>query len=67
MKENLGISGQRDNTNITVSGNGITFFIKYTNLDLQGSTHFTKGDNSVIIVNNGTNTTNNYPIIYIES
>jgi hypothetical protein len=67
MKENLEISGQRGNINITISGNDITLFIKYTNLDLQGSVHFTKGDNSIVILNNGTNATTNYPIIYVGS
>lgn len=65
MKEGLDISGQRGNVNITVSAEDITLFIKYTNLDLQGSGHFTKGDNSVVIMHNGTNSTTNYPFIYI--
>jgi len=65
MKEGLGISGKRGGVNITISAEGITLFIKYTNLDLQGSSHFTKGDNSVIIMNNGTNSTTNYPLIYV--
>jgi len=65
MKEGLDISGQRDNVNITISAEDITLFIKYTNIDLQGSDHFSKGDNSVIIMHNGTNSTTNYPQIYI--
>ncbi len=65
MREGLSISGQRDNVNITISGKDITLFIKYTNIDLQGSEHFTKGDNSMIILNNGTNSTTNYPLIYV--
>jgi hypothetical protein len=65
MKENLGISGKRDKINITVSAGEITFFIKYTNLGLQGSDHFSKGDNSIVILNNGTNPTTNYPLIYV--
>ncbi len=65
MKEGLDLSGQRDNINITISAEDITLFIRYTNVDLQGSDHFTKGDNSVIIMHNGTNSTTNYPQIYI--
>ena len=65
MKEGLQISGQRDNINISISVNEITLFIEYTNLDLQGSGRFTKGDNSVIILHNGTNPTTNYPLIYV--
>ena len=65
MKEGLEISGQRGSINITVSGNEITLFIKYTNVDLQGTARFTKGDNSVIIMHNGTNSSTNYPLIYV--
>ena len=65
MKEGLQIAGQRDNINITISAEDITLFIKYTNIDLQGSDHFTKGDNSIVIMHNGTNSTTNYPQIYI--
>lgn len=65
MKEGLDISGQRDDVNITISAADITLFIKYTNLDLQGSDHFSKGDNSVVIMHNGTNSTTNYPLIYV--
>ena len=65
MKEGLGISEKRGDVNITISANEITLFIKYTNVDLQGSDHFTKGDNSVIIMHNGTNSTTNYPFIYV--
>jgi len=65
MKEGLGISGRRNKVNITISAKEITLFIKYTNVDLQGSDHFTKGDNSVVIMHNGTNATTNYPFIYV--
>ena len=65
MKEGLEISGQRDHVNITIYGDDITLFIEYTNLDLQGSDHFTKGDNAVVILHNGTNPTTNYPMIYV--
>jgi len=61
----LGISGQRDDINITESGNDLDLFISYTNLNLQGSDHFTKGDNSVIIIHNGTDSITNYPLIYV--
>jgi hypothetical protein len=64
MKSDLSLAGQRDNINITRSGDDLNLFIRYTNLQLQGSDHFTKGDNSIIILHNGTNT-NNYPIIYV--
>jgi len=65
MEEGLQISGQRGDINITISAEDITLFIEYTNMDLQGSDHFTKGDNSVIIMHNGTNPTTNYPFIYV--
>jgi len=65
VKEGLEISGQRGSVNITNSAGDITLFIKYTNIDLQGSDHFSKGDNSVVIMHNGTNSTTNYPLIYI--
>lgn len=68
MKEGLEISGKRGDVNITIHANEtnkITLFIKYTNIDLQGSDHFTKGDNSVVIMHNGTNSTTNYPLIYV--
>jgi len=65
MKEVIGISGQRNKINISISTNEINLFIKYTNVDLQGSDHFTTGDNSVIIMHNGTNSTTNYPLIYV--
>lgn len=65
MKEGLDVSGQRGDVNITISAADITLFIKYTNVDLQGSDHFSKGDNSVVIMHNGTNLTTNYPLIYV--
>jgi hypothetical protein len=65
MKEGLQITGQRDNVNITISAKDIILFIKYTNVDLQGSDHFTTGDNSIVILHNGTNSTTNYPLIYV--
>ena len=65
MKEGLQISGQRGDVNISFSAQDITLFIKYTSIDLQGSDHFTKGDNSVVIMHNGTNSTTNFPFIYV--
>ena len=65
MKSDLNVTGQRDNINIARSGNDLKLFIHYTNLQIQGSDHFTKGDNSVVILHNGTNSTTNYPIIYV--
>jgi hypothetical protein len=65
MKSDLNVTGQRDNIHITRSGNDLNLFIRYTSLQLQGSDHFTKGDNSVVILHNGTNATTNYPIIYV--
>jgi len=65
MKTDLDVSGQRDNINITRSGNDINFFVSYTKLQIQGSDHLTKGENTIMILHNGTNTTTNYPIIYV--
>jgi hypothetical protein len=65
MKSDLNVTGQRDKINIARSGNDLNLFIHYTNLQLQGSDHFTKGDNSIIILHNGTNSMTNYPVIYV--
>jgi len=64
MKEGLEISGQRDNINIMISGDEITLSIVYTNLNITGLDHFTKGDNSVLILYNGTDQ-NDRPIICV--
>jgi len=65
MKTDLNVTGQKDDINIARSGDDLNLFIEYTNLQLQGSDHFTKGDNTLVILHNGTNSTNNYPIIYV--
>ena len=65
LKTNLNIGGQRGRVNVTVNASIVNLFIKYTNIDIHGSAHFTKGSNSVLILHNGTNTTVNKPIIYI--
>ena len=65
LKTQLNIGGQRGTVNITVNASTVDLFVKYTNIDIQGSDHFTKGDNSVVILHNGTNTTSNEPIIYV--
>jgi hypothetical protein len=65
IKADLNIGGQRDDVNITLDGKTLTLFIKYDNIDIQGSDHFSKGDNSVVILHNGTNSTLNKPIIHI--
>jgi len=63
LKEDTSMSGQRGNINITTSGKEITLFIVYSNIDINGTTHFTKGDNKVIIENQGIS--NSKPVIYI--
>jgi len=65
LKAELNIGGQRDRVNITVNASTVNLFVKYTNIDIQGLAHFTKGDNSILILHNGTNSTLNKPIIYI--
>jgi hypothetical protein len=65
IKSDLNLAGQRDNINITRSGSDLIVFICYTNIQLQGSDHFTKGDNSLVVSHNGINSTTNYPIIYV--
>jgi len=65
LKAELNIGGQRGSVNITVNASTVNLFVKYTNVDIRGSDHFTKGDNSVVILHNGTNTTTNKPIIYV--
>jgi len=65
LKTQLNMGGQRGSVNITVNASTVDLFVKYTNIDIQGSDHFTKGDNSVVILHNGTNSTTNKPIIYV--
>ncbi|MCD6226785.1 MAG: hypothetical protein J7J93_03270 [Candidatus Aenigmarchaeota archaeon] len=63
LKEDTSLSGQRNNINITKSGKELTLFIAYSNIDINGTAHFTKGDNKIIIENQGVS--NNKPVIYI--
>jgi len=65
LKSDLNLVGQRDRVNITTSGGNVNLFISYSKVDIQGSDRFVKGENSVVILHNGTNPTNNYPIIYV--
>ena len=65
LKSELNIGGQRGRVNITLNASIVNLFVKYNNLDIEGSAHFTKGHNSIMILHNGTNTTLNQPIIYI--
>ena len=65
LKSDLDISGQRNNINITRNIKTLNLFIEYNNIDIQGSDHFTKGVNSVIILHNGINTTTNHSMIYV--
>jgi len=65
MKTGLDISDQKNGINITRAGNTIYLFIIYERVDIQGSDHFTKGENSVVISHEGINPTTNYPMIYI--
>jgi len=64
LKSNLKIGGSRSGINITSTEGRIILFIRYPKIDLQGSAHFPKGINKVLIFHNGTNSTN-FPIIYI--
>lgn len=61
----LSLTGKRGDVNLTSSGRETKLFIEYTNIDFQSSEHFTKGDNSILILHNGTNSTTNHPIIYV--
>jgi hypothetical protein len=63
----LGIAGKRGSVNVTSGEKRVELFIQYTNIDLQGTTHFTKGNNKIVIINNGTDPSTNKPIIYIET
>jgi len=63
LKEDTSLSGQRNNINITKSGKELTLFIAYSNIDINGTAHFTKGDNKIIIENQGVSS--NKPVIYI--
>jgi hypothetical protein len=65
LKSDLSISGQRNDVNITRDMNTLNLFIKYNSMGIQGSDHFSKGINSVIISHNGINTTTNYSMIYV--
>ena len=66
MKTGLDISGYKDGINVTHTGDTIRLFIDYSKIDIQGSDHFSKGSNSIVITHSGINTTTDYPIIYIE-
>jgi hypothetical protein len=63
----LSIAGKRGSVNVTSGEKQVELFIQYTNIDLQGATHFTKGNNRIVIINNGTDSSTNKPIIYIET
>jgi len=65
MKTGLDISGQRNGINITRTGNTINLFISYAKVDVQGSDHFTKGDNSAVVSHEGIDSITNYPIICV--
>ena len=64
LRGNFKIGGSRSGINVTSTEDKVTLFIRYTKIDLQGSAHFPKGVNKVLVLHNGTNSTN-YPIIYI--
>jgi len=65
LKSDLNLGGQRDRVNITSSMGNVNLFVSYNKVDIQGSDHFFKGENSVLIMHNGINTTTNYPMIYV--
>lgn len=65
LKSDLILSGQRSGVSIKHNGNVIELFINYTSIDIQGTGHFPKGDNLISILHNGTNSSTNYPIIYV--
>lgn len=65
LKTDFALSGRRGNVNVTTSMGKLSMNILYSNVDLTGSDHFSKGDHSVSIVNNGTNSTTDYPMIYV--
>ena len=62
----LGIYGKKGSINLTQSGKNMNLFIHYKDIDLRGLTHFSKGDNYIVVLYNGTNSTTGKPIIYIE-
>jgi hypothetical protein len=65
LKSDLDIGGSRDRVNVSLNVGNVNLFVSYDKLDIQGSDHFPKGENIVIISHDGTNPTSNYPIIYV--
>jgi hypothetical protein len=65
-KSDLNFTGQRGNINITRMGDKSVLFVAYSNVDLVGMGRFGKGENSVVIENEGINTGINKPMINIS-
>lgn len=66
MKSDLNLTGQRDKVNITRTIDKSILFVAYTNVDLVSIEHFGKGENQVVIKNEGINTQTNKPMINIS-
>jgi len=61
--------GTTDFDDIILSGgdqNQLRFVVPYGNIEIQGSDHFSSGQNQIIIKHNGTNATNSRPNIAIS-
>jgi len=61
--------GTSDFDDIILSGgdqNQLRFVVPYGNIEIQGSDHFSSGQNQIIIKHNGTNATNSRPNIAIS-
>lgn len=66
LKNEMNIGGTKDNINITRNMNNIIFFIHYDRIQIQGTDHFSKGDNSIVITNRGINSSTNYSMVHVE-
>jgi len=65
LKSEFNIGGSKDNINITKNMNNLNLFIAYDRIQIQGTDRFPKGDNSVVIMNNGINSSTNYSMVYV--
>jgi len=65
LNSELDIGGSKDNINIIRNMDNLNLFIFYDRIQIQNKDYFSKGDNSVVIINNGINTSTNFSIVYV--
>ena len=65
IKSELDIGGTKDNINISRNMDNLNLFIIYDRVQIQNKDRFSRGENSVVIRNDGINTSTNYSIVYV--